>query len=113
MNSHAVERDAALASTTPHGLGHVTQQPTPPRRSTWQQAIAATVRYTEPHYKTRPNIMDLRHVDDFVIDHHEVDCGDTFPVFSTPEERLIMRAFGIDLDEATKIVRARNEIGSW
>lgn len=31
MNSHAYERDAALATTAPHGLGHVTPTPLQPR----------------------------------------------------------------------------------
>lgn len=77
--------------------------------ATWQEDIARTIRYAEPHYKTTPVIVDLRYVDDFVIDHYEVDGNCTFPVFSTAEERLVMRAKGVDLAGATKIVNARRE----
>lgn len=77
--------------------------------ATWREDIARTIRYTEPYCKTTLAIVDLRYVDDFVIDHHEVDGNVPYPVFSTPEERLVMRAKGVDLAEATKIVNARRE----
>lgn len=85
--------------------------------TTWQEDMAANLEFRrqEDAHSVKdsraPQSRDYQRlfneVAGFAIDHWEVEEGPYFPVYNTASERLVMRAKGYGLEQATAYVKAR------